>query len=264
MRQQLSGYAAGLMPLISGSDFLDMKALTQLPNHGFHQSSRPLENSHLLFGSLVLHILAQGGLQIDPVAPQFGLQLGTKLAFVTDEQAFDSGQHLPQPCSLGAIGRSQTKGRDDALQTDQQMPAKAIKGFIFGGTIAIVGDTTKSFAAWRTLKATDRNGQAIDQMNRISEGSQMLGQGALKSQFAGPQSRCLAQKLRARSELWQEVLPMTTRVFPNAFIGIYAQKFADDFQSDDLAVSQGRSAAALAQPLALNNDFERVINHTEN
>jgi hypothetical protein len=57
---------------------------------------------------------------------------------------------------------------------------------------------------------------------------------------------------------------MATTIFPNAFIGIYAQKFADDFQSDDLAVSQGWGEARLAQALALSHEFERVINHTEN
>jgi len=114
------------------------------------------------------------------------------------------------------------------------------------------------------LEATNRHWNSVNQVYIIIKSAQLLCQLALHFEFVSPEIGSLTEERGSTTKLWKQVEPMATEVLPDAFISVYREKFANDLHSNDFTVSQGRLKAASAQGPILRDDFEVIINETEN
>jgi len=78
MGKQFTDKTVGQMPSVACPDFFNMETFGQLTDDGLHQSPAGHQLSDQRFWPRVLHVLAQGGLQINALLCQFLLQARTE------------------------------------------------------------------------------------------------------------------------------------------------------------------------------------------
>ncbi len=156
MRQNLSCHPARQVPTIPRSDFFQMKPLCSLANDGFHEAAGRSQLPDDAWVPGIGHVRPQRGLQVNPGEGEFGLQEGTDIAFIANDQTLNPIRQIPQRLAFIARGGGHRPARDDALNRDHQVSMKSIIRLFFGRAVAVISLPGKQPAAWGAGEDTQR------------------------------------------------------------------------------------------------------------
>jgi hypothetical protein len=142
--------------------------------------------------------------------------------------------------------------------------AEAVEGLLDRIVFAIAGFAAKALATLRPRELADGDREAISNGKvRIAVG--LLNELLPQDLFNFPEVGRLANEGRAvnQSQSRKEVCEVAAEISEDGLVLAETEKLADDFHRQDLAVSQSRLRAALAQRLLRKQGSEGVVNQVK-
>ena len=243
------------MPQIAGPVVFDLETLGELPDDGFHQTTRGHHPVTEVDAARVRHVVPERGLQIESLVSQVLLQDGADESLVAEKHACDAVQvEIDQGIAFIDIGGDQGDVLDDAVVGRQQHAFESIVRFAFRGAEAEGRLTAKDLAEMRPAEVTYRNGKTVDQMNCVSGSAERVGPMTVELAFDSPQIRRMSDKRRTIPQRRKPGVPVTDKVFPDRFVVAVAQTGANQLQRQHLLIAQRRRKSSSPQT-CLHNRF---------
>ena len=231
MSQDFADQTMLKMPQIMHAQAGDGKALGQMRAHGFYslaQTGTELEQRGTMGRG---HPFAWGGYDEDtmPLGQQ-GLAKGIDKAFVGGDQPGKARRPgRPTTGCHEAGGQEGTTG-DHPTAGDAQAQLEAIVVQLLGGTVAIIGKRLEAAVAATAGVATDRQGQRINDLHRVSCLPTHLGQPLLNGRFDLPEVSGLPNKQCPVRQLRKEVGIVGAKVGKEVLVGGQLEILAADLQ----------------------------------
>lgn len=262
VREKFSGQTAGLMPEVSATHLFDVKPVAQLSYDSLNKPTDRCQRLHEGSWSRILHVRPERGLKVDTLSGQFSVQGGADVTFVADEQSPDAVEHVGQCLAVTNVGRGQREGCNHTLHADKDVAAETVEGLLCGLAVTVGRMAAEHRGEAGSGKAAYWYREAVYQVRVLIEGGDLSGNLMLEPLLPIPKVRCLPGECGSVSQLREQVLPVPSKVFPNALVGIEPQEFSHDLHRDDFGVREGGGKTSSPQLPAPCDCLQIVVNQT--
>src|ERR1051325_783182 len=263
MRQHLSQYPARQVPDISGPYALDLKSLDDLAEDRLDAIAPTAQPATPLRLRVTARRL-KGRQHLNALLVQSLFDFRLPIIAVAQAVAFSALKQLLKHRRITEAGGRDDHPRNYTRPSYPHVQAEAVEGLLDRMIFAVARLGAKALAALRPRELADRHREANGNGKvRVAAGlrNELLPQRL----FDFPEVGRLTHEGRAvdQSQGRKEVREVAAEISEDGFVLAEAEKLADDFHGQDLAVGQTGLGAALAQGLLSKKRIEGVVNQAK-
>ncbi len=263
MRQRFSHYSARQVPHISSPYSLHLKSFCYLTEYRFYPvaiSTQPSTDCSIPTSARQL----KRHYHLNPLLAQLTAQIRLPVVTISQAITFCLSRQLLKRGRVTETGRGYYDPRYYSRPTDSHVKAEAVKGLLYRMIFPEISFASKALRAWGTSESANSHRETIDDRKArvtVSLPNQLLPENL----FDFPEVCCLSDKSGAmdKKQSREEVREMAAEVVEDGFVLIQAEKFTDDFDSEDFAVGKTRTRTTLAQPAMVEEVRNIVINEAK-
>ena len=260
MSKNLTTYAVGQMPKITGPNLLYLKVVSKLIAYRLNQAADPLAFAQLFrFQCGRLAILGRYGKLKSLLLKELRAQWHRKIGSVTQQYTTVALGQLRQHTDIMHIGSGHIERLDHAEGIDLNVQPKAIKSLV-AKFLSVRCNALKKLARSGSCEPTHRDGKTVDDGNDVFESfAEMFKQSLLNY----PEICRLTNETDPAGESGKVMTVEVSEKSEDVFVGIETEDFADDFHCKYFAVSHLRRRASLSQGSFWKEFFHKIISFTE-
>ena len=250
------------MPPVHGPYFLGVEAADKLTDYRFDPSAHA---SQIRRKRRVLMGFGLKRRQQRDIVPLQRLgQVRTPVITIGQCPPSGPGEHLRGHFDVADACRSKFGTADDPRPRDGHVSSQPVEGLPSQFVVAVGRLGRQSLAPGRASKSAHRNGKAVrDRHQRVAIDLSL--EVRLQVFFDLPEVGGLPPEGRAMDlqELGKQCGVMAAKVGKNALVCVVFEEFADNLAGKDHAVTRGRTWAASAQSLAVEEVDQKVVDNAE-